>query len=63
MSITSKIISNSISGRLTGSSISGNLYGTGVSGMGTKLKYRWSAASAYYNDGFNSWTLIGDVST
>ena len=32
MSITSKIISNSISGRLTGSSISGNLYGTGVSG-------------------------------
>ena len=34
-----------------------------IRGMGTKLKYQWSAASAYYNDGFNIWTLIGDVST
>jgi hypothetical protein len=34
-----------------------------LKGLGTRLKSRWSAASAYYNKTYNNWTLIGDVST
>ena len=34
-----------------------------LKGLGTRLKSRWSAASAYYNNTYNNWTLIGDVST
>ena len=34
-----------------------------IRGIGNKLKYKYSAASGYYNDGSNIWTLIGDVST
>ena len=34
-----------------------------LKGLGTRLKSQWSAASAYYNNTYNNWTLIGDVST